>query len=125
MSMTAIGAYESLDDLVTATLADFARCGIDSLTKLSLLEAAWNRAVMVETPDGYAVCLGGGASADALRAPLDQLAASGLLVRDGDCYRLSDNPLHRPTLLRLRAFWSDRELHARAAPLLRYRLTAH
>ncbi len=120
--MSALVSYGSLDDLVSASLADFARCGIDCLTKLELLEAAWSRAAALETPDGYARCLGRADSPEALRVHLDQLAASGLLVRDGDCYHLTDSPAYGLTLTRLRAFWSDRELHARAAPLLRYRM---
>jgi hypothetical protein len=120
--MSAFASYGSLDDLVSATLADFARSGIDCLTKLELLEAAWSHTVARETPDGYALCLGCLDTPEALRVHLDQLASSGLLVREGDCYRLTDSPAHGTTLTRLRAFWSDRELHARAAPLLRYRM---
>ena len=100
-------SYGSLDDLVTASLADFALSGIDCLTKLSLLEAAWNNAVLTEAAEG---------------AALEQLAAAGLLVREGAVYRLTDSPLHRQTLARLRDFWSDPVLHSRAAAQLRYRL---
>jgi hypothetical protein len=117
-----VTTYGSLDDLVTATLADFARCGIDCLTKLALLEAAWNHTVAPETPDGYALCLGCSDAPETLRLYLDQLAASGLLICEGDCYRLTDSPTYGMTLSHLQAFWSNRELHARAAPLLRYRM---
>ena len=118
--MSVFAAYGSLDDLVSATLADFAGCGIDCLTKLELLEAAWSHTAAQQTPDGYALCLGRPDPPETLRVHLDQLAASGLLVREGDCYRLTDSPAYGTTLTRLRAFWSDRELHARAAPLLRF-----
>lgn len=122
--MSATTAYESLEDLVTATLADFARCGIDSLAKLALLEAAWSQSLQAEIPESTALCLQGH-SAETLRILLEQLVMAGLLERDGDGYRLSENPLYSPTLTRLRTFWSDRELHARAAPLLRYRSSTH
>lgn len=120
--MAPCAVYGSLDDLVVATLADFAECGIDCLTKLALLEAAWGLASSLETQDAFALALSGAATTDAIRAQLEQLMESGLLVYDGTGYRLTSNPALGRTLSRLHAFWSDRDLHSRAAPLLRYRL---
>ncbi|MBV9849235.1 MAG: hypothetical protein JO250_06060 [Armatimonadetes bacterium] len=126
--MSAPAAYGSLDDLVTATLADFARCGIDSSFKLSLLESAWNSPVLGGTVDQYTLVLGRAATRDGVRAHLEQLVALGLLVREGDSalptarYRLTDSPLQRQTLSRLFDAWSHPALRARAAAQLRSRM---
>ena len=120
--------FGSLDDLVTATLADFARSGIDNSVKLSLLESVWNSPTLCGTVDQYAMALGRPAPPDAVRAQLEQLVTLGLLVRVGDPslptvrYHLTDSPLQRQTLSRLFTAWSHPALRARAAAQLRYRL---
>ena len=126
--MSTPAAYGSLDDLVTATLADFALHGIDDSAKLTLLESAWNSPSLCGTVDQYALALGRPAPPDAVRAHLEQLVALGLLVRDGDPelptvrYHLTESPLQRQTLARLFTVWSHPALRARAAAQLRYRM---
>ena len=126
--MSAPAAFGSLDDLVTATLADFALNGIDSSTKLSLLESVWNSPTLCGTVDQYALALGRPAPPDLVRAQLEQLVTLGLLVRDGDpdqptvLYHLTDSLPQRQTLTRLFTVWSHPALRARAAAQLRYRL---
>jgi hypothetical protein len=115
-------AYHSLDELVTATLADFTDCGIDCLTKLALLEAAWNQASAAATQEALVVALEGRVSSEMILLQLQQLTNAGLLTYDGSCYHLTENPAYLDRLRRLRAFCADPELRARAAPLLRYRL---
>lgn len=115
-------AYGSLDELVTASLADFADCGIDCFTKLTLLEAAWTATIHAETIDAFFAALNGAASANDINQQLSQLVECGIMISDGGSYRLSETPTAHLTLNKLRAFWSDRELRYRAAPLLRYRL---
>ena len=126
--MSASAAFGSLDDLVTATLADFARYGIDTSAKLSLLESAWNNAASGITVDQYALVLGRASTRASVCAHLEQLVVLGLLVRDGEFglattrYHLTDSPLQRETLARLFAAWSHPALRARAAALLHYRM---
>ena len=124
--MSAPSSYGSLDDLVTATLADFARCGVDSSAKLSLLESAWNSPLLDGTVDQYMLALGRAATPDSVRAQLEQLVALGLFVREGDAanarYRLTDSPRQRQALARLFDAWSHPSLRARAAARLRYGL---
>ena len=126
--MSTPAAFGSLDDLINASLADFARCGIDCSAKLSLLESAWNSPARCVTLEQYTLLLGRSATPESARAHLEQLVAQGFFVRDDDSvlptgrYRLTDNPFCQQTLARLRGFWSDPALRARAAAQLRYRL---
>jgi hypothetical protein len=114
----------SLDELVTTHVAAFIQLGVDSLNKVSLIEAAWSHPEVARTAVEFADLIGS-LSPETVERDLEKLATSRLFdakqsPSGSRVYGLTSAPERREAIGRVLELLADPSFRARAVAQLHY-----